>query len=327
MKHCFIVNPTAGRMNADMCRKSIESICADRKIEFELKFSQAEGDIDRLAEEAASNGFKYIYAIGGDGTLNEAANGIMKYIDASDLTENETPVMVPVPCGTGNDFVRTIDTSGVYKKYIDNINKKSKTSEEYQKELDKLICSAVDSVGNVKKIDVGTANGRYFINIASIGFDAEVVISAKNYKNKKFIPNSMAYYIGVFTTFLSLKPRYVKISYDSDEFVDKNITLVAIANGKYYGGGVMPAPDADLKDGKFDVCTVDFVRRYMVPIFFPKYNKGRHGSMKQVDFKKCRKVVIASEKPFAFNVDGEVSYETRGEFEICKNKIPMAIMK
>ena len=137
----------------------------------------------------------------------------------------------------------------------------------------------------------------------------------------------MAYIVGVFTTFISLKPRYVKISYDGGEFGDENITLMAVANGKYYGGGVMPTPDADLKDGKLDVCTVDFVRRYMVPIFFPKYNKGRHGSMKQVNFRKCKKVVITSENPFAFNVDGEVWFETRGEFEICKNKIPMAIMK
>jgi len=328
MKHCFIINPTAGNMNSDMCRKSVEKICSDKNIEFQIEFSQAEGDIDRLTYEAAEKGFKYIYAVGGDGTLNEAANGIMKYIDSTaGLSEEDCPVMVPVPCGTGNDFVRSIDTNGVYKKHIDRMNKKSKTSESFQAELDKLISAAVDCVGNVEKLDAGTANGRYFINIASIGFDAEVVINAKKYKNKKFIPSGMAYIVGVFTTFLSLKPRYVKISYDSGEFIDKNITLVAVANGKYYGGGVMPAPDADLKDGKLDVCTVDFVRRYMVPLFFPKYNKGKHGSMKQVSFGKHEKIIITSEKPFAFNVDGEVSYETRGEFKICKNKIPMAIMK
>ena len=328
MKHCFIINPAAGSMNTDMCRKSIEKICHEKNIDYMIEFSNADGDIDRLAYEASVGGFKYIYAVGGDGTLNEAANGIMRYIDtAENLSEADRPVMVPVPCGTGNDFVRSIDSCGVYRKFIDSMNKKSKSSEAFQTEFDKLISAAVDCIGNVESLDVGTANGRYFINIASVGFDAEVVINAKKYKKKKFIPSGMAYIVGVFTTFISLKPRYVKISYDSGDLGDENITLMAVANGKYYGGGVMPTPDADLKDGKFDVCIVDFVRRYMVPVFFPKYNKGRHGSMKQVTFRKCEKVVITSENPFAFNVDGEVSFETRGEFEICKNKIPMAIMK
>ena len=330
MLHCFVVNPVAGRVDIKFCEELIKKICTLRNVKYEIKISEKAGDIAQLSGEAAQKGADYIYAIGGDGTLNEAVNGIVGAVSSAEVVDGATvsmPVLVPVPCGTGNDFVRAIDSGDVYSKYVKRINSAKKGSDEYKDALCGLIESAVDNCSNVKLMDMGFADGRYFINVASVGFDAEVAYNACKYKKKRFIPNSLAYYVSVFTTLIKYRPKFVEIVYDDVCFVNTEVTLVAVANGRFYGGGVMAAPNADLFDRLFDVLTVDPVKRRQIPSFFPKYAKGKHEKLPIAHFKRCSKVKISCKDGIALNLDGEITVTNNVVFNMCDRQIPVGIVK
>lgn len=298
MYHYFIINPIAGRLNADEVIRILEEICKD--VAYSYDFSKQVLHAENLAYEACSKHKDIrVYSVGGDGTLNEVANGVLK-------SGNRDAILIPVPLGSGNDFVRSIGY--IKKDSILNLLKKA------------LTC-------DFDEFDVCLANNRYFLNISSLGFDAQVVANALKYKKNKLIPKGLAYYLSVFTTFISMKSYKVIVTMDDKEPEHRRITLVALANGKYYGGGIIPVPQADLKDGILDCCLVDKVNRIKVPIFFPKYAKGEHGSLKEVHFYKCKRFHLKCEEgEIAFNVDGELSYTNEVTFEICDNKIKVGLI-
>ena len=293
MYHYFIINPVAGRINHEEIIEILDDILKTESYEYNV--TEHVLHARQLAFNAAmEHKAVRIYSVGGDGTLNEVANGIVE-------SGNKEAILVPVPLGSGNDFVRSLG----YKK--------PKTLREL---IEKAIsCSYTD-------IDICKANDRYFLNISSLGFDAEVVSNAARYKKNKFIPKGLAYYLSVFTTFIKMKSYPLVITVDEEKIFEKRITLLAVANGKYYGGGIIPVPSADISDQLIDVCMVDKVRRIKVPIFFPMYAKGKHGSIKEVNFFKCKKLLVQCVKgDVALNIDGELSTTKEVLFEVLTDKL------
>lgn len=293
MYHYFIINPVAVRIQHEEVIEILKDILKTESYAYNV--TEHVWHARQLAFEAAANHADIrIYSIGGDGTLNEVANGIVE-------SGNKEAVLVPIPLGSGNDFVRSLG----YKK---------------EKDLRKLIDRAVSC--SYIEIDLCKANDRYFLNISSLGFDAQVVANAIAYKKNKFIPKGLAYYLSVFTTFVRMKFYPLTITVDDKETFDNNTTLLAVANGRYYGGGIIPVPGADIQDGCFDVCLVDKVRRIKVPIFFPMYAKGNHGKLKEVNFFKCRKLHVKCNNGFvSLNIDGELSKVKEVLFEVVNRKI------
>lgn len=298
MHHYFIVNPIAGSIKADFVVSCLKEILeADfPNIEYTISITDYIWHASKLSALAASTYEDVrIYSLGGDGTLNEVANGIRE-------SDNEKAVLVPVPLGSGNDFVRSLG-------YVT------------QKDVKKLLLSALNSL--CVELDICMVNGRYFINISSVGFDAEVAVKANFYKeNNKLIPKGLAYYVAVFTTFLKMKSYAVSITIDNDQVIERDVTLMAVANGKYYGGGIMPVPDASPSDGYIDVCILNRISRILVPFVFPLYIKGKHSKLKVAEFYRCKNVKIISKgQALNINIDGEFSTSNDVEFNICEGKI------
>ena len=190
-----------------------------------------------------------------------------------------------IPAGSGNDFYRTV------------------------KELAK---AEIES-------DVGVVNGKYFLNIACVGIDAEVannvpLMKKKNVKVKNLYTASILY------TFTHFKCK--QIHFKSQEKDEKgNFTILSICNGRYYGGGYNISPKASLEDNYFDVYYINKLRLPSIINLLLKLKKGKLEQDKRTNHFKTNNITVTSEEPIRFNVDGETIENTKFEIKI----IPKAI--
>lgn len=288
MKHVFIINPAAGKGKSIELVPFIEECFKDRPEEFVVRITEYPGHATSITREYTAAGKCRIYSIGGDGTVNEIVNGIAG-------TDSSLGV---IPTGSGNDFIRS------YEQRKINIRD--------------IIVKTIN--GQERSIDLARVNDKYFINISSIGFDANVVFNAEKFKKVPGITGSMAYLISIVYTIFLKKVCNIEIDIDGEK-TQQNLILAAIANGRYYGGGVIPAPDAVIDDGLLDICLVRNLSRIKMLGLFPKYIKGQHGQIKQVSFKKGKKISIKSKEPLCLNIDGEIVEEKNINFEIMEKAI------
>lgn len=275
-KHIFIINPAAGK------KKGLELVdhIMNNFPEPLILTTQYPNHASELANLHASPN-TIIYSVGGDGTLNEVINGVLASDYASEV------IIADVPCGSGNDFIKGFTDEKNPYKLLDTY----KTS-------------------HVKIIDIGTVNDRNFINISSIGFDAEIVLGAKKYKQLPLISAGLAYIISVFGTLIKLKGYHVNITIDDGKSQKLDVLFITMANGNYYGGGMKAAPNAIIDDGLLDFCIVDLVKRRQVPFLLPKFMKGKHEHLKELTTMRGSKVTISSGTPLPVNIDGEVMLST-----------------
>ncbi len=284
MEHLFIVNPAAGKGAANAMAEHIRHRFENTALNWRILKTWGPGHATILAREAVANQPDiHVYSVGGDGTLNEIVNG---------LALTEAPLGI-LPCGTGNDSIRSL--TDVHDPVL-------------------LLEALIDA--RVEKTDLGRLNDRWFLNIASAGFDAEVVIRTNRYKKLPLVPGSLAYVMGVLTALIQRNLHEVTITLNDGEPEKDILLLAAFANGRFYGGGMQPVPSADLRDGLLNVCRVSPLSRMRILKFFPKFIKGQHGTMEEVRFDTFTRLLLESEQPLAVNIDGELSTETRVEVTI-----------
>lgn len=290
-KHIFIINPEAGKKKAlDLSDYIYENFEEALIVETEYP-----GHASEIAKEYAGPN-NILYSVGGDGTLNEVINGVME----SEYSEVTT--VADVPCGSGNDFI----------KCFTNI-KDPVTLLEHYKRL------------RMKTVDVGVINGRSFVNISSVGFDAEIVLGAKKFKRLPLISAEFAYIISVFATLIKLKDYKIKLSIDGEKPRDISVLFVTMANGNYYGGGMKAAPNAIINDGLFNFCLVDKITRREVPFLLPKFIKGKHEHLKPVHIIQGKKLIITSDQPLPINMDGEIALSDHVQVEIIPNALKFLV--
>lgn len=271
-KILFILNPIAGGGKAKDLEPIIREKMKSRSEEYKLVVTEKPNDATFFAEKGVEEGYKLIVSVGGDGTLNEIAKAIL-----------DTDVSLGMlPGGTGNDMARTLDISLDPNEALDNIFNHEK-----------------------KTIDVGYVNDELFLNIASTGLDSEVVERAKKYKEK--YKGNTAYSISVFETLFKFRKKPMKIIIDGEE-LDEEIYLVAVGNGKTYGGGFKILPMAKLDDGYFHVCVVKGMFKPLLFVLFPSILFGKHTIFKKyVYIYKAKDVSIRTNSELYLNVDGEIS--------------------
>lgn len=285
MKLLFVLNPVAGKGKSIELMHIIKRICEKENIEYMIKLTPRIGGAEDITRWGIENNYKRIIAVGGDGTVNEVVNGIA----------DSKVVLGVVPAGSGNDFVRSISNPKKPEQYI----------------LDTIY-------GKVKKIDLGMCNERYFINMASIGLDTQAAIGTQ--KTKKYFSGSVAYLVSALLAIFSYKGWDLNIQIDGQAFYTKTL-LTAIANGKFYGGGVQPTPDAKLDDGYFDICHVEHMSKEKMFRVLPKYMKGKHRDIKEVQFVKGKEILITSDNPFPLNLDGEIFITNKAHFKLIEKGI------
>ncbi len=277
-KHVFILNPQAGFKKTEQMKALIQSSFGKLA---EIRLTERAGHATEIAREYVDS---FIYAVGGDGTANEVMCGTV----GSDNT------LCVIPQGSGNDFVRTL-----YAKVKGRHDPKkilNALKEFYQ-----------------RKIDCGRANQSFFMNIASVGFDAEVVRNSERYKNNPTL-RRFSYILSMFYTIFHYHGTDLEGEIDGVPFRQKSL-LFCIANGKYYGGGIKIAPEAVIDDGKLDAYLIESVPAWLFLSVMPLLAVGKHTGLRFVKHVRAEKIVIRG-KDLTLNLDGELSPTQEAVFEV-----------
>lgn len=283
LRHVFIINPVSGQQDAEKTMLPlIKSAAAELGVEPEIEVTRAPRHATELAEgHAAKGGPVRLYAVGGDGTLNEVLAGAYLFENAE---------VASVPCGSGNDFVRSFGRP------------------------EDFLCLPALMQGEAVRVDLMQVDGGICAGITSTGLDAEVAYNIPKYRRLPLLGGTMAYNISVLERVLHRLGKRLRITLDG-KTAEGEYTIVAVCNGKTYGGGYLAAPMASLQDGLLDVILVKRIGRARVAQIIGKYKKGEHyaegdivPAMRDV-MQHCRvrelSVVPVGTEPFILNVDGE----------------------
>lgn len=161
-----------------------------------------------------------------------------------------------------------------------------------------------------KKIDLLKVDEKYCVNIFNYGFDGEVTFGMLKFKKWPFVSGPMAYNLAAITSLLFKMNQYLKITVDNKVLFDGKGLLVAVANGNCYGGGFHCAPEAKVDDGLIDICLIKKVSRFKAANLIKVYKAGEHLHNEKlrnlVNYVKGKDVIVESNKPVAYAIDGEV---------------------
>ncbi len=270
-------------------------IPAASELSGEVHVTAGVGDAYEYAKTCVSEDRdRYVIRVyGGDGTLHEVVNGVL------DAGAGSRAVVIPVPTGTGNDFERI--TSG---------------------HSDALRCDVIEY------------NGTHAVNELNMGFDTDSVVNTAAFRRMPLVSGSLAYILGVGKALINKRSTELSLTVTLGsgeiETMEGRYLLCLLANGKWYGGGFMAAPTADIADGELDLILVGDVSRRTFISLVGKYRAGRHldcERLKPADglediltFRRCRAVRI--EGVGRFSADGEI-YDAGGVIEA--RVVPSAI--
>ena len=274
MTHLFIINPAAGSRNrTEEYTAKIKEACEKRGLNYQIQVSQRSGDCFTLARAAAETGGEYrIYACGGDGTLNEVAAGAAGFSNVA---------VTVFSGGSGNDFVKLFDDP---KAFFD---------------LERLL-DAEEAT-----FDLIRVNDTFSLNICSVGLDARIGTDVSHYKRLPLLHGFRAYAASTVVNLVKGISEHYVVELNGQRF-DDEYTFVCICNGRFYGGGFNPVPEADPTDGLLDVLLVKKVTYLQVPNAITKYKNGRYKELPHlVQHFRTKEVTIHCDKVIPVNVDGE----------------------
>ena len=290
MKHLFIVNPAAGSRNqTESYRKKIAEVCEGRDLEYSIEVSGAPGQCRKIANRAAESGEAYrIYACGGDGTLNEIVSGVAGY---------ENVAVTMFAGGSGNDFARMFSQPEAFR----DLNRLLDAEEAH--------------------FDLIRCNEDYCLNICSVGLDARIGTDVANYKRIPLLSGFRAYATSaVVNVIKGISERYV-VELEGER-IDDEFTMVCVCNGRYYGGGFNPVPEADPADGKLEVLLVKKVSRLKAAAVVGKYKDGKYKELPTLirHFSTDRVKIICG-KPTPINLDGELRVSDTMDIRLAQEKV------
>jgi len=270
-----VFNPAAGKGRAARDRDAIRAALEKAGARGTFVETERPGHGITLAEDAARDGAEAVVAIGGDGTVNEVANGLLR------VPEAMRPAFGVVPDGTGNDYGYLL---GLRPGDLDG-------------------AARVIAAGATRVLDAGEVNGRFFANGVGLGFDGAVAETAAKVRYLKGFP---AYLWSVFAV-LNTWENFELTSTCDGRTISGRAFLAAVANGPRSGGGFLLAPDAKADDGLFDVCRLGDLGRLEALRHLPKALDGSHLGLPWVTILPAREVVLASDRPLTAHIDGNLA--------------------
>lgn len=294
MKHCFVINPAAGKGKLQKALESaVTRACTEADENYSVYYTQSKADCERYVRERCAEGDEIrIYACGGDGTLCDVVNGAAGF-------ENAEVGLIPI--GTGNDFVRNFTFK---EKFMD---------------------IAAQLRGHICPIDLIKYNGRYLINMLNTGFDCEVVRQVAQIKKNPLVPGGLAYLCGVVKVLVKKPGVSMRVSVDGGELQDKSLLLTCVGNGEFCGGGFRSEPYASLSDGLMDVSFVFNLTRRKFLRILSFYKNGKYLSRADADelaeYVRCSQLDIEFPAKQTVSVDGELEEVERLSLRVVRGAV------
>lgn len=287
----FLVNPASANGSTGRRWPELARRAAAAGLEGDTRFSERPGHLAELAREAALGGVERLVVVGGDGSVNEVANGLVGL--------SRQPEVAIVPRGTGWDFSRTF---GVPRA------------------VDEAVRVALE--GEVRTIDLGRASYRawdgsdgsaVFANVASAGMSGAIAKRAN--ETTKALGGKASYLWAIFAVFSGWQASEIEVAVDDERRAGRMFDVV-VANGRFFGGGLEICPDAEPDDALFDVLTIGDVTRRDLVLTVPKMYRGAHLPHPKAELLRGTRVTVASDAPLPIELDGEQPGTTPVTFDV-----------
>ena len=266
-----IINPMAGEGHPLQMQHQIEQELAARSLEYRSVATEYPGHATLLAREAVRQGADVVVC-GGDGTISEVLDGV---------AGSESTLYI-VPCGTGNDFVRSY--FGLDRDPMQAL----------RQQLD----------GEEVRVDCGSINGgeRAFMNVSGSGFDVDVLERLQQFRGHG--KGVKPYLMALISALRFFKPIQCEVTLDGQN-ARHSLTILSVANGQYFGGGMRIAREASINDGLFDVILIKKVPRFVIALLLPTLVNGSFIRLPVCELHRCRQVIVRA-PGMTVNVDGEL---------------------
>ena len=266
-----IVNPAAGNGAGARIALRLAAELAAAGMSVDVVTTPGPGEAARLASDAVEDGYERVIAVGGDGTANEVANGLV-----------DTDVALALyPIGSGNDFARAL---GYPRK---------------RAQVPRFLAQARD-----RRIDVGEVNGRIFLNAAGVGIDGHV--AERIIASARVVGPTLGYFVGALVSIATYRPRPMRVRIDGTASDGKRLIVVA-ANGTHFGRGMHVAPNAELDDGLLDIVVGGDLGRWASLVALAKLYRGTHVDGRTILAFRARSLDVDLDEPLPMQADGEAS--------------------
>ena len=272
----------------------------------EPRFTEHPGHATQLVRQALMDGRRLIIAVGGDGTINEAANGFL----SGGEPVNPDACLGIIPIGTGGDFQRSVRIPSDIEGAVETI-----------------------AGGFAHTIDVGAARlqghdghpvERCFVNLTSFGMGGEVCVRSRNFLSP--LGGKIAFLYATFAVFLTYRAKRVRLTLDGAPLPNELlITNVAIGNGRYHGGGMHPCPRAVLDDGLLEVTTIDYLNMFELVRDLPVLYSDDVYRHPKVRHHRARTVLAESEEVTRIELDGEAVGRLPLEVRVLPSRLPVLV--
>ena len=284
----FIVNPIAGNGYAGKHVDEVKRMIDKHKLDAEIVITEGVGHATKLAADFIEKGFKYIAPVGGDGTINEAAQAVIGHDDI---------IFGPVSMGTGNDFIQIVGFSDHF------------TEKDWEIYFQK----------NTILMDVGKCNDHYFLNGMGLGFDAEV--ASQNYNEDGLKKGGKDKYLWhILKTLVTYREHAMTVLNDGQAEVS-NCFINTISIGRRFAGGYFLTPEAIADDGLLDVCLIKelrFLQRFKIFTMVPT---GSHLKHPQVQYYKTDSLKLEFDQKVPHHMDGELFFASHYDITVIPQKL------
>lgn len=296
-----IINPVSSNGKTGRRWPEISTLLQASSLIFEHRFTQAPDDARSIAWESLEEGYETLISIGGDGTLNEIVNGF--FLVSEEIRERSTLGIIST--GTGGDFVRT---AGIPKNISEAVLKIAQGKTFL---MDVALSKFID--------DNGQKISRYFCNTVDIGLGGDT--AARVNTSSKALGGFLSFLHSVIVTLILYKNKEVSIVLNDKAVVTGKTAILAVTNGKYFGGGMKIAPLAELDDGMLDIVFAPDLSKLKLFCSIPSIYRGTHLDIKDLQYFRVKKIAITSPEKILIEMDGETPGWTPLEVEI----IPKAL--
>lgn len=290
----MIVNPAAGRGRTRRLWPQVAAALAAEGLRFELAQTRTPGEAEQLAEAAA--GYAAVIAVGGDGTVHEVVNGLMRVPPA------RRPALGVLPLGSGDDYAKMVPPRAP-----------GAARPRWQDAVQRLARGAARAhdVGVMRNDEDGE---RYFANGMDVGFGAHV---AHNFGALPgWLTGLGGYLTAIARTLLRYPSLELSVQLDDDAPIAQRSTITAVMNGRCFGGSFWACPEASAVDGLLDVLIAEEVSRMQILRLVPKLMSGRHVGEPVLRIVRARRVRIESDAPLPVEADGELPWRAARRLEI-----------
>ena len=300
----FLVNPASANGSTRRRWPELAHLAAENGLVGEALFSEGPGHLAELVERAVADGATLVVAVGGDGTVNEVACGLMR------LREQgvELPELAVLPRGTGTDFVRTFGIPTRLERAV-----------------------AIARAGRTRTIDAGLVRFlgwdgaeqlSYFANVASAGMSGAVARRANT--TSKALGGKASFLAATLAVFARWKPTDVSVSVDGARREGLMYDVI-VANCRFLGGGMKMTPQAEPDDGLFDVLLIGDITRTDLALTLPKVYRGTHLPHRKAELLRGRLVEVDAPIPLPVELDGEQPGTTPASFELVPGALRLRV--